>query len=111
MKNDYLWDGSGEADPEVERLERLLGRLRAPAPPPLELRDARRSPLRWMIPLLATAAAVVLMVTAVWRATRTLETSWEVASLAGHPRIGAATLAETGRLSVGDTLATDASSR
>ncbi len=28
MKHDYLWDGSGAPDPEVERLERLLGRYR-----------------------------------------------------------------------------------
>jgi hypothetical protein len=26
--DDYLWDGSGKPDPEVERLERLLGRFR-----------------------------------------------------------------------------------
>src|SRR5437899_219749 len=36
MDNDYLWDGSGTPDPDVERLERLLGRLRA-VPPPLRL--------------------------------------------------------------------------
>lgn len=28
MKGDYLWDGTGEPDPEVEQLERLLGRYR-----------------------------------------------------------------------------------
>ena len=28
MKDDYLWDPSGPPDPEVERLERMLGRLR-----------------------------------------------------------------------------------
>ena len=25
---DYLWDGSGKADPEIQRLEVLLGRFR-----------------------------------------------------------------------------------
>jgi hypothetical protein len=34
--SDYLWDRSGEADAEVERLEELLGRLRY-APRPFEL--------------------------------------------------------------------------
>ena len=29
MKDDYLWDPSGPPDPEVERLERMLGRLRS----------------------------------------------------------------------------------
>jgi len=28
MKEDYLWDGSGEPDPEVQRLEKVLGRYR-----------------------------------------------------------------------------------
>jgi hypothetical protein len=28
VKSDYLWDGTGAPDPEVEQLERLLGRYR-----------------------------------------------------------------------------------
>src|SRR6201989_1192269 len=28
MKNDYLWDGSGEPDPELQRMEKSLARLR-----------------------------------------------------------------------------------
>lgn len=32
--NDYLWDGTGEVDAEVERLEGLLGRYRGNAPAP-----------------------------------------------------------------------------
>ncbi len=36
MKDDYLWDGSGPPDPDIERLERLLAPLRATARlPPL----------------------------------------------------------------------------
>jgi hypothetical protein len=34
MKDDYLWDPSSAPDPEVERLERMLGRLRSNAPAP-----------------------------------------------------------------------------
>ena len=30
--DDYLWDGTGEADPDVERLEGLLGRYRSTRP-------------------------------------------------------------------------------
>ena len=26
-RDDYLWDGSGEPDPEIQRLEALLGRF------------------------------------------------------------------------------------
>ena len=28
MKNDYLWDGSGEPDPELQRIEKSLARFR-----------------------------------------------------------------------------------
>jgi hypothetical protein len=28
MNDDYLWDRSGEPDPDVERLERVLGEFR-----------------------------------------------------------------------------------
>ena len=34
MSNDYLWDRSGPPDPEVERLEKMLGRLRTTPPVP-----------------------------------------------------------------------------
>ena len=55
MKDDYLWDRSGEPDPEVERLERLLSRYRHEAPFNLGGRKSRR----WW---LAAAAAVLLVV-------------------------------------------------
>ena len=29
MKDDYLWDKTGDADPEIEHLERVLGQLRS----------------------------------------------------------------------------------
>lgn len=29
MKDDYLWDKTGEADPQIEHLERVLGQLRS----------------------------------------------------------------------------------
>ncbi len=34
MKDDYLWDGSGEPDPEVQKLEKTLGRYRHNQPAP-----------------------------------------------------------------------------
>lgn len=60
MKNDYLWDGSGEADPEVEELEQLLGRLRY-QPKPLEL---PAPPRRVYWPQLAAAAAILVALAA-----------------------------------------------
>lgn len=61
--SDYLWDKTGAADPEVRRLEALLGDL-AHRPRPLELpateRRARRAPLLQY----AAAAALLLAVLA-----------------------------------------------
>jgi hypothetical protein len=110
--DDYLWDGSGTPDPDVERLEQLLGRLRS-VPPVLPLpKPAPRRRLSAAIPFLAMAAVVILMVGLVWRTTRTsVPRTWEVTNLAGRPQIGAAALESTGRLAVGDTLTTDGSSR
>ena len=34
MKDDYLWDRSGEPDPEVQKLETALGRYRQNQPAP-----------------------------------------------------------------------------
>jgi hypothetical protein len=58
MNDDYLWDGSGEPDVEVQKLEALLGRYRSAAPMPDFKRVAviRRRP-RWP---LAVAAALIL---------------------------------------------------
>lgn len=56
MKDDYLWDGSGEADPEVEELEMLLGKFRYEA----KLLELPAPPRRIYWPQLA-AAAVILM--------------------------------------------------
>ena len=39
MKDDYLWDPSGPPDPDVVRLEQMLGRLRSTATvPPITVR-------------------------------------------------------------------------
>lgn len=114
MSNDYLWDGSGPPDPDVQRLEALLGRLRTPladAPPPaLPAAPLRWRTLRYLAPALAAAAAIVIMVGLTWR-TRPGAASWEVASLAGQPRVGSTALEGTGRIGVGQTLVTDASSK
>src|SRR3954470_10558163 len=59
--DDYLWDRSGPADPEVERLEKLLAPL-AHDRPLDELRIRRRS--RWWIyaGVVVAAAAVLVLV-------------------------------------------------
>lgn len=110
MNNDYLWDGSGTPDPDVERLEALLGRLRSTPPVP-QLPDVpvRWRTLRYLAPMLAAAAAILLMV---GLAVRTLRhaPSLEIARVEGRPRIGSATVGGSGRIAVGQTLVTDAAS-
>jgi len=61
MKDDYLWDRSGEPDPDIERLERVLGRLRH-EPRPLDMPAAlpRRPPFSYG--LRAAAAAILLTI-------------------------------------------------
>ena len=54
MNEDYLWDKSGEPDPQIQQLEEILGTLRyQPRPLPL-------APRRHYFPLLAIAAALVV---------------------------------------------------
>lgn len=70
MKDDYLWDKSGEPDKDVEQLEQLLGNLRYRRPDkPLPL--PQRAPVvyrRTFTPALAAAAAVLFVMVAagVW---------------------------------------------
>jgi hypothetical protein len=113
MSDDYLWDGAGTPDPDVQRLEALLGRLRTPlagAPAPrLPQQPTRWRTPRYLAPALATAAAVLIMIGITLR-TRAAG-SWEVASLAGQPRVGSSALDGTGRIAVGQTLVTDAASQ
>jgi len=62
---DYLWDGSGEPDPDVAALEEALAPLRLSAgPPPAAAGTADTSPRRFVAPalLLAVAAALALIV-------------------------------------------------
>jgi hypothetical protein len=60
MKDNYLWDRSGEPDPELQKLEDILGSLRY-QPQPLEIpTDIRVGHRRSFFPPLAMAAAIGL---------------------------------------------------
>jgi hypothetical protein len=61
MKDNYLWDRSGEPDPEVQQLEEVLGTLRYQPRPlriPANIQIRRR---RNFVPALAIAAAITLL--------------------------------------------------
>ncbi|HEX7771182.1 MAG TPA: hypothetical protein VF435_02100 [Pyrinomonadaceae bacterium] len=74
MKEDYLWDKTGEPDPEIQQLEEILGALRY-QPKPLELPQDLLTPRRETnhFPLVAIAATVLLALLAagVWLRVRT----------------------------------------
>lgn len=67
MNDDYLWDRSGEPDPEIERLERVLGKYRYQPGP---LSPALTSQFSWhrkpWVRLAAVAAAVLIAVGGLW---------------------------------------------
>jgi hypothetical protein len=80
MSDEYLWDRSGPADPEVERLERLLEPLRYRAPRP------RRAPYA----ALAAAAALALAAAGLIRfaPAGAPAPAWQVARVEGAARLG-----------------------
>jgi hypothetical protein len=111
--SDYLWDRTGDPDPEVQRLEGLLQGYRWRGAPAGRLVRPRR---RWLPPL-AAAAALLVLVAGSWVALRFYRTGslrpggpasswWEVETLAGVARVGSSEVREVGRLPVGGTLVT-----
>ena len=127
MNNDYLWDGSGKPDPEIQRLESLLSEFRQ-ADRPLDLPahlpvapGKFRGLLIQMpwIPRLAAAAVVLLTLGAAAyffvrpTGSPNLGPAWDVATLQGTTQIGPRSFTGTNisKLHVGQTLVTSANSR
>jgi hypothetical protein len=112
VSGDYLWDKSGRPDPETERLERVLAPLRHRGSPPyasLAPRVRRSRPLGGVLASLAAAAGLVAALGAAFQLFP--RGGFEVARLAGAPRIGDSVVAGEARLHVGEWLSTDAASR
>ncbi|MGO9088604.1 MAG: FecR domain-containing protein [Candidatus Sulfotelmatobacter sp.] len=123
---DYLWDGSGEPDPEIQRLETLLAEFRhdrtAPVFPEIAP-DRRWTFFPWrmrLFPALVTATAAVLVIGAVTvlmrgkKITPASVAGWDVSRVAGTPRIGRNIIGVNegpSRLGVGQILETDDHSR
>jgi hypothetical protein len=128
MKSDYLWDGSGEPDPELQKLERALGPFRSQAEAPAfpmdveewKQRGSKGIGLAWRMHRLAAtlafgaAAATVAVVAFLDGAKPAAGPGWDVARLEGAPSVGEMTVTKTGgmaKLQVGEVLTTNASSR
>jgi hypothetical protein len=128
MKDDYLWDGSGEPDPEIQNLESILGRYRHDRPAPdfrkldhatLTIAEPRRARIGFVAAFAGLAAAAAVALALVYSSiprqrSGSRAASWNVASLAGTPQIGALRVSgagASGALRAGETLITDNRSR
>lgn len=117
--DDYLWDKSGEPDPDVAKLEQTLGELkyRAPASPrhqmPVQL--ASRKPRRYAtMAMLALAAGLALWLGArayLSPVPREAGPYFDLRALAGAPLVSGSRVAGQGRLPVGAWLETDDTAR
>lgn len=109
----YLWDGSGDPDPEVARLERTLGRLRHRGVPPALPRRRAGAPAHVyrVRSVMALAAGIVLLASAAWLLVAMRRSSWGVSQVAGAPVVDGRAVTGTDRLVVGGWLVTDAASR
>jgi hypothetical protein len=126
MKNDYLWDRSGEPDPELQKLEASLSRFRARTTEmdfsavEVQKRAAPGRALAWRTPrvaaasLLAVGCAAALLVFLLPFSPTPSAPGWDVERLAGVPQVGRLPLASSGKkgqLKVGELLVTDPASR
>ena len=128
MKDNYLWDGSGEPDTEIQKLESALRRYRhgRPAPDfralghgPLTMPAPRRVRISFFAAFAAMAAAAVLAIGLVQyenslRQAHIAPAAWSVSTNQGAPRIGANMIGineQSASLKAGETLETDENSR
>jgi hypothetical protein len=116
----YLWDKTGEPDPDVARLERVLGTMRHDRPlgqlPARESADistrvslGRRA--WYAVSTMAAAAALILMAGTAWLTVLQPRIGWAVESLAGEPVVDGQPIDRNSRLAVGGWLETNTGSR
>jgi len=128
MIDDYLWDGSGEPDPEIQKLETTLGRFRHDGPVPEFPETAAAQQVRfwqrwvssrWSFGLAGATAAIVFIsaLGILWWSQKPNSSSgagWDVERVAGTPRVESNAFlrkAGTAKLGVGQTLVTDGQSK
>ena len=109
MNENYLWDKSGEPDPEIARLEDLLAPLACPVTVTNRVRGRYWRATHWW---LAAAAALILVAScAWWLGTPSPQAAWRVAAASGSPRAGGRYLDTRGTVYSGQLLETDSDSR
>jgi hypothetical protein len=124
--NDYLWDRSGEPDPEIQHLETLLGKFRHDSPTPV-FPQIVPEPSGFVFPwrlrrfaalaAAAVATAAIVAVTFLEHRTKPASTTvagWDVSDVQGTARIGRKTISGkegVSHLGIGQMLETDSESR
>jgi hypothetical protein len=122
--DDYLWDGSGKTDPEIQKLEALLGQFQHSGRdlvfPEIvhkrrwSLLPARIQPFAWAMGLV-TALVIATAIFVAQREKRTpiVVSGWNVSRVAGTPYLGNVPVGrkEDSRLEIGQILETDPQSR
>jgi hypothetical protein len=121
VSGDYLWDKSGPRDPEVERIERVLGTLAQPDPPPALRRPAasvvtrsRMRPMAFVMALSGIAATIAIVGFSWWAerpASSPAMPGLTVVRVAGAPTIESRAMDARGELQVGRWLETDKTAR
>ena len=118
MSGDYLWDRSGEPDPEVERLEELLGQFKhQPGEvPALDEPVPANRPAGWKLFLVAVVASTLLAVpvasiVAIWLGAEPSHLAYTVEDVAGTATVDGEDAAVDQRVRRGDVVETDADSQ
>jgi hypothetical protein len=98
--NDYLWDKSGEPDPDVEQIERALGRFAQTTPPPaLDLwrLPAARTGAKYSRGVLVIAATLALAVAGAVLTLyeRRAAPAWQVTTASGRSMLPAGVWLDT----------------
>ncbi len=116
MSDDYLWDRTGEPDPEIERLESLLAPARhrrhlidlprRDVPRPLPARSWRRL----LVPSFALAATILVLIAGEWAALRRVPDVWRVEPIEGAPTVGSGLVRSAQGLRTEEWLETDSGS-
>jgi hypothetical protein len=114
VNGDYLWDRSGPADPEIVRLERLLGPF-GRHNPPLPFRAPAIVPPRaspTFVAIAAVAAACVLaLVGLTWTDRAASVVAWDVTRVTGSPLTPSGPITDHVRLGGGAWIDTRADGR
>src|SRR5262245_54722088 len=127
MKSDYLWDGSGVPDPELERIEKALRQFRSRSDDAALALERGLEPHRsqgvlgaWRWPrflavsLVATGVAAGVAGLFLRGPSLSAVPGWEVARVDGEPVVGFSPVQagrERAQLRVGEMLVTDHRSR